>query len=116
MRHRISDQHQEVRLAGWIIQPLTAPVVMPLDQELADQHREYQHRQHDHGAAGGDLAPLPALIVHEIDDGDRRRHRLVARQDQREEEVVPAVEEAQDGGGGDAGPGDRQHDAGEALP
>ena len=33
VRHRISDQHQEVR-AGWIIHPFTAPVVIPWIRNL----------------------------------------------------------------------------------
>ena len=96
--------------------PLIAPPVRPL-HEIAPHHEgEDQHRQHDHGAAGGDAAPFPAFVVHEVHHRDRRGHRLGAGQDQGEEEVVPGEQEAEDGGGGEARPGERQDDAVEALP
>src|SRR2546426_9196583 len=71
-------------------------------EEFAHDEGEDQYRQHDQRAAGGDLSPFPALVVHEVHDRDRGRHRLGAGEDQREEEVVPRVQEAQDGGGGQA--------------
>ena len=60
-------------------------------QEFSDQDREEQHGQHDHRAAGGDLALLRALVVHEVDDRHGCGHRLGPGQDQGEEEVVPGI-------------------------
>jgi hypothetical protein len=39
----------------------------------AHEYGEDDDRQHDEGSAGRDLAPLLALVLHEIDDRDWRR-------------------------------------------
>src|SRR5882724_13680169 len=96
-------------------QPRRAPAVSPRTRNFRTTNEKTSTGSMT-SAAGGDLAPLPALVVHEIDDGDGGGHRLRAREDQRKEEIVPRIEEAQDRGGGEARRRQRQHDADESLP
>src|SRR5215470_157354 len=65
---------------------------------------EQDHREHDHGGGGSDLAPLPALVVHEVHDGHRRHEGAAPREDEGVEEIVPREDKAE-GGGGEAGAG-----------
>src|SRR5215475_15616352 len=85
------------------------------DEVAPDGEGEQDHREHDHGGGGADLAPLPALVVHEIHDGHWRHERAAPRQHQRIEEVVPREDEAEDGGGGEPGARQGQRDAVEGL-
>ena len=76
---------------------------------------EEDHGQHHHYGRGERFSPFPAIELHEIDDRDRGRHRMRARENQRIEEIVPGVREAKHASRAESWRGERQRDAPERL-